>query len=106
MCGETPIPATPVQLDAELKTFAKHLRMTHIYKQQAKHYLLTESPIHILYTVYITVNLRYNLPVTINSTSLMKAINNILNGVRCYSYHCYVIVRKEVLTCDTRASTP
>ena len=35
-------------VDAELKTFAKHLRKTHIYKQQAKHRLLIKSPVHIL----------------------------------------------------------
>ena len=71
-------PQTQVQLDVELKTFAKHLRKTHMYKQQAKHYLLLKSSVHIL---------RYcepEIPITINSTCLMSTINNILNGVRCY----------------------
>ena len=50
-----------------------------MYKQQAKHYLLLKSPVHIL---------RYcelEIPVTNNSTCLMSAINNILNGV-CWYY--------------------
>ena len=33
------------QVDAELKNFAKHLRKTHIHKQQAKQYLLLKSPV-------------------------------------------------------------
>ena len=37
----------------------------------------------------------------------MNVINDILNGVHCYYtlYHCYMVVRIEVLMCDTRAST-
>ena len=31
-----------------LKIFANHLRKTHIYKQQVKHYLLLASPAHML----------------------------------------------------------
>ena len=49
-----------------------------MYEQQAKHYILLKSPVHIL---------RYcelEIPVTKNSTCLMNAINNTLNGVHCY----------------------
>ena len=65
-------------LDAELKTFAKHLTKTHMYKQQAKYYLFLKSPVHVL---------RYyelEIPITINSTCLMNTINSILNAMRCY----------------------
>ena len=69
------------EVDTELKTFAKHLRKTHMYKQQAKHYLILRLPVLVL---------RYcelEIPVTINVTCLMNAINNnILSGVRCYSF--------------------
>ena len=67
-----------------------------MYKQQAKHYLLLKSPVHVRYC-------ELEIPVTINSTCLMNAINNILNGVHCH--YCYMIVRIAVLTCDTMAST-
>ena len=66
-----------------------------MYKQQAKHYLL----FNLLY-MYQLHYCELEIPVTINT---MNAINNILNGMRCY--YSYVIVRIEVLTCDTRAST-
>ena len=48
-----------------------------MYKQQAKHYLLLKSPVHVL---------RYyelEIPVKINSTSLMNVINNILYRMMC-----------------------
>ena len=64
-------PQTWVQLDAELKTFAKHLRKTHMYKQQGKHYLLIKSPVHVYYSVCYC---ELEIPVTINSTCLMNAI--------------------------------
>ena len=63
--------------DAELKTFAKHLRKIYMYKQLAKHYLLLKSSTHVCYC-------RLKIPVKINSTCLMNAINNTLNGVYCY----------------------
>ena len=66
-----------------------------MYKPHAKHYLLLKSPVHIP---------RYcelKIPVTRNSTYLMNAINNLLNGVGCYYITATVIVRIEVLTCDT-----
>ena len=49
-----------------------------MYKPQAKHYLLLKFPVHVLSYC------EFEIPVTINSTCLMNAINNILNGVRCY----------------------
>ena len=49
-----------------------------MYKQQAKHYVLLKSPVHVLRYCELKIN------VTINSTCLMNTINNILNGVRCY----------------------
>ena len=47
---------TAMYIDAELKTFAKHLRKTRMYKQQAKDHFL-----NLLHTLYIHVNLRYLL---------------------------------------------
>ena len=66
-----------LELHVEMKTFAKHLSKTHMYKQQAKHDLLLKSLVHVHYC-------ELEIPVTINSTCLMNAINNILNGVCCY----------------------
>ena len=49
-----------------------------MYKQQAKHNLFLKSPAHVLHYC------KLETPVTVNSTYLMNAINNILNGVHCY----------------------
>ena len=49
-----------------------------MYKQQAKHYLLLKSPALVLRYC------EFEIPVTINYTCLMNAINNILNGVHCF----------------------
>ena len=97
---------TGTAIVAELKTFAKHLKKTHMYKQQAKYHLLIKSPVHVLQCTLLWT--ARDIPVTVNSACLMNTINNILNGVQRYYvlYHCYVIVRIQVLTCDTRASTP
>ena len=70
-----------------------------MYKQQAKHCLLLKSPIHI--PRYCS---ELEVPVTINSTCLMNAIHNILNGMHCY----HSLLRDsgiKVLTYGTRAST-
>ena len=48
-----------------------------MYKQQAKRYLLLKCPAQVCYC-------EFELPVTTDSTYLMNAINNILNGVCCY----------------------
>ena len=69
-------PHTWVQLNAELKTFAKHLRKTHMYKQQGNF-------LNLIYIYYVTA-CDFDISVTINTTCLMSAINNILNDVRCY----------------------
>ena len=53
-----------------------------MYKQQAEHYLFIKSPVHVLY--YSVRYCKLKIPVTTNSKYLMNAINNILNGVRCY----------------------
>ena len=39
---------TGAAVDVKLKTFTKHLRKTHMYKQQAKHHLLIKFPVHVL----------------------------------------------------------
>ena len=49
-----------------------------MYKQQAKHYFL-----NLLYMYYVTA-CELEIPVTINSTCLMSAINNIINSMHCY----------------------
>ena len=49
-----------------------------MYKQQAKHYVLLKSPVHVLHYCELEI------PVTINNTCLMNVINNILDVVRCY----------------------
>ena len=67
-------------MELKMKTFAKHLRKTHMYEQQAQYYLLLKSPVHVLHYCELQI------PVTINSTCLMNAINNILDGVQCYNY--------------------
>ena len=67
-----------VQLDMrEQKTFAKHLRKTHVYKQQAKHYLHLKSPVHVLHYCELDQD-------TCNNKHNECYINNILNGVHCY----------------------